>query len=49
MFIHLDIYIDCMYIYMWLSLLQAWVYQHYKGMAIKYVWGDIEIFSIHVP
>ena len=33
----------CLYISMWLSLVQAWVFQHFQGMGNKDVWaGYIE-------
>jgi len=30
---------DCLYIYMWLSLLQAWVFQQFRGIDARDEWG----------
>jgi len=37
MFLNVSVY--GLYIYMWLSLVQAWVYQHFPGMGSKDVWA----------
>jgi len=39
MFVFSSVSVDCLYIYMWLSLLQDWVYQHFRGIGNKDVWG----------
>jgi len=38
----LNVSVYCLYIYMWLSLLQAWVYQHFQGMGSKDVWASYQ-------
>jgi hypothetical protein len=35
MFVFSSVSFDCLYIYMWLSLLQAWVHQHFRGIGSK--------------
>ena len=41
MFLNVSVY--GLYIYMWLSLVQAWVFHHFQGMGSKDVWaGYIE-------
>jgi len=37
MFLNVSVY--GLYIYMWLSLVQAWVFQHFLGMGSKDVWA----------
>jgi len=37
-FVFLNVSVHGLYIYMWLSLLQAWVYQHFRDMGNKDVW-----------
>jgi len=37
MFLSVSVY--GLYIYMWLSLVQAWVFQHFLGMGSKDVWA----------
>jgi len=39
MFVFPYVSFDCLYIYMWLSLLQALIYQHFRGIGCKDVWG----------
>jgi len=39
MFVFSSVSFDCSYIYMWLSLLQAWIYQHFRGIGSNNVWG----------
>jgi hypothetical protein len=39
-FFFLNVSVYCLYIYMWLSLLQAWMYQHFQGMGSKDVWAS---------
>jgi len=38
-FIFINVSYYCLYIYMVLSLLQAWVYQHFRGLGSKDVWA----------
>jgi hypothetical protein len=49
MFVFSSVSVDCLYIYMWLSLLQAWVYQHFRGWATRMCGADIRNVSIHAP
>jgi len=42
MFVFSSVNFDCLYIYMWLSLLQAWVYQHFRGIGSKDAWGGYQ-------
>jgi hypothetical protein len=39
MYVYSFVCLDCLYIYIWLSLLQAWVFQHSRCMSNKDVWG----------
>ena len=39
MFVFSSISFDSLYINMWLSLLQVWIYQHFRGIGSKDVWG----------
>jgi hypothetical protein len=39
MFVFSSVSVDCLYIYMWLSLLQTWVYQHFRGIGNMDAWG----------
>jgi len=45
MFLNVSVY--GLYIYMWLSLVQAWVFQHFLGMGSKDYGQDIERIGIH--
>jgi len=38
MFLNVSVY--GFYIYMWLSLVQTWVYQHFPGIGSKDVWAE---------
>jgi len=42
MFVFSYVSFDCLYIYMWLSLLQAWIYQHFRGIGSKDAWDGYQ-------
>jgi len=36
--VYSSVCLNCLYIYIWLSLLQAWVFQHFRCTGNKDVW-----------